>query len=139
MKTCPHRHLTTGPQNSSIHSSLKVDTAQLSIHECTLSHVRLSATLWTVARQALLSMGLCRQEHWRGLPCPPPGGPPDPETGPASLTSPALAGGFFATNVTWEARTNSLMGSVPQRLGCPPVCPPATNCYPSSMCGGPWL
>ena len=23
-------------------------------------------------------MGLCRQEHWSGLPCPPPGGLPDP-------------------------------------------------------------
>ena len=53
--------------------------------------------------QAPLSVGLCRQEHWGGLPCPPPGGPPDPETGPASLTSPALAGGFFAAGTTWEA------------------------------------
>ena len=27
-----------------------------------------SATLWTVARQAPLSMGLFRQEYWGGLP-----------------------------------------------------------------------
>ena len=30
-------------------------------------------TLWTVGHQALLSMGVCRQEYWSGLPCPPPG------------------------------------------------------------------
>ena len=32
------------------------------------------ATPWTVARQAPLSMGFSRQEHWSGLPCPPPAG-----------------------------------------------------------------
>ena len=32
------------------------------------SHVRLLATLWTVARQAPLSMGFSRQEYWSGLP-----------------------------------------------------------------------
>ena len=30
-------------------------------------------TLWTVAHQAPLSIGFSRQEHWSGLPCPPPG------------------------------------------------------------------
>lgn len=34
-------------------------------------------------------------------PCPPPGVLP----GPVSLKSPALPGGFFATNATWEAPT----------------------------------
>ena len=37
------------------------------------SHVWLFATLWTEARQNLLSMGFSRQEYWSGLPCPPPG------------------------------------------------------------------
>ena len=37
------------------------------------SHVQLFATLWTVAHQAPLSMGFSRQDHWSGLPCPPPG------------------------------------------------------------------
>ena len=32
----------------------------------------------TAARQAPLSMGFSRQEHWSGLPCPPPGDLPDP-------------------------------------------------------------
>ena len=31
-----------------------------------LSHVPLFATLWTIAHQALLSMGFSRQEYWRG-------------------------------------------------------------------------
>ena len=33
---------------------------------------------WTVAGQAPLSMGFSRQEYCSGLPCPPPGGLPDP-------------------------------------------------------------
>ena len=33
------------------------------------SHVWLFVTLWTVAYQASLSMGFCRQEYWSGLPC----------------------------------------------------------------------
>ena len=37
-----------------------------------LSRVQLFATPWTVAHQALLSMGFSRQEDWSGLPCPPP-------------------------------------------------------------------
>ena len=43
------------------------------------SHVSLFVTLWTVARLAPLSIGFSRQEHWSGLPCPPPGNLPYPE------------------------------------------------------------
>ena len=42
---------------------------------CVLSHfspVQLFVTPWTVACQAPLSMGFSRQEHWSGLPSPPP-------------------------------------------------------------------
>ena len=45
---------------------------------CRFSQVRLFVTLWTIARQASLSMGLSRQEYCSGLPCPPPGDLPDP-------------------------------------------------------------
>ena len=38
-----------------------------------LSHVRLSETPWTVAYQALPSMGFSRQEYWSGVPLPSPG------------------------------------------------------------------
>ena len=57
---------------------------------------------WPIACQAPLSMGFSRQEHWSGLPCPPAGDLPDPKTEPTFLTSPVLAGGFFATSATWE-------------------------------------
>ena len=36
------------------------------------------AAPWTVAHQALLSMGFPRQEYWNGLPFPSPGDLPDP-------------------------------------------------------------
>ena len=38
------------------------------------------ATLWTVARQASLSVGYSRQEHWSGLPFPSPGELSDPRS-----------------------------------------------------------
>ena len=40
-------------------------------------------------------MGFSWPEYWSGLPFPPPGDFPDPGIKPASLASPALAGGFF--------------------------------------------
>ena len=59
-----------------------------------LSRVRLFVTPWTGARQAPLSMGSSRQEHWSGLPFTSPGDLPDPGTEPAS---PALAGGLLTS------------------------------------------
>ena len=47
-----------------------------------------------------LSVGFSRQEYWRGLPLPPPGDLLDSGIKPASLMSPVLAGGFFATSTT---------------------------------------
>ena len=54
---------------------------------CVFSHfsrVRLFATLWTVAHQPPLSIGLSRQEYWSGLPCLPPGDLPNPGIKPLS-------------------------------------------------------
>ena len=48
-------------------------------------------------------MGFSRQEYWNGLSHPPPGDLPNLEIEPTSLVSPALAGRFFTTGVTWEA------------------------------------
>ena len=61
-------------------------------------------TPWTVARQAPLSLGFSRHEYCSGLPFPPAENLPDPGIKPASLMSPALAGGFFTTSATWEAQ-----------------------------------
>ena len=49
-----------------------------------------SATRWTVAHQAPLSMGFSRQEYWSGLPFPTPGDLPDIGIELASPVSPAL-------------------------------------------------
>ena len=49
-----------------------------------LSHVRLIATLWTIAHQAPPSMGFSRQEYWSGLPFPAPGDLPNPGIEPES-------------------------------------------------------
>ena len=76
------------------------------LHACLLGHFSFGqpfTTLQTVAHQALLSMGLSRQEYWSNLPFPPPNNLPNPGTGPMFLVSPALAGGFFTTITTWEA------------------------------------
>ena len=48
-------------------------------------------------------MGFSRQEYWSGLPCPPPRDLPRSGVELESVTSPALAGGFFTTSATWEA------------------------------------
>ena len=66
-------------------------------HVCMLSCSVVSnrADLWTVARQAPLSMGFSRQEYWSGLPCPLLGDLPDPGIKPASPVSPAIAGRFL--------------------------------------------
>ena len=69
----------------------------------TLSHIRLFATLWTVARQASLSMGFSRPEYWSRWPFPSPGDVPEPQMKAASPASP-----------TWEADSLPLC-----HLGCP--------------------
>jgi len=51
-------------------------------------------------------MGFYREQYWSGLPFPPPGDRPNPGIEPESLTTPALAGGFFTTSTTREARSS---------------------------------
>ena len=70
-----------------------------------LSHVSrfwLSVTSWNLCIPAgSSSAGFSRQEYWSVLPCLPPGDLPD------TVTSPALAGGFFTTSATWEDQWGS--------------------------------
>ena len=54
------------------------------------------ATPSAVACQAPLSMRFSKQKYWSGLPFPPPGDLPNPVIKPVS---PALAGGFFTTEL----------------------------------------
>ena len=78
-----------------------------------------SATSWTVAHQAPLSMGFSRQEYWSRLPCPSLGDPPNP--GIESM-SPAL-------------RVDSLP-SEPQGkpIMCVCVCVCVCICYDLNIC-----
>ena len=69
---------------------------------CVCVCVGLFVTPWTVVCQAPQSMGFPRQEYSSGLPFPPP--LPTPGIKPASLESPALAGGFFTTAATVAGR-----------------------------------
>ena len=60
------------------------------------------------------------QEYWSGLPFPPPGNLPNPETETVSPVSPALAGGFLTTKpprkpIGWFPGPCSL-------AGLPPLC-----------------
>ena len=66
------------------------------------SRVWLFETLWTVACQAPLSMGFSKQEY--GVGCHALlRDSSQPRDRTASLTSPALAGGFFTTSATCKA------------------------------------
>ena len=67
------------------------------VRVCSLSHVGLFATPWTVVRRAPLNMGFSSQECWSGLPFPPPADLPNPGVGPMSPASAAMADRFFAT------------------------------------------
>ena len=64
---------------------------------CMLSRVQLVMTRWTVAHQAPLPMEFSRQEYWSGLPFPTPEDLPYLGNELMTPVSPALAGGFFAT------------------------------------------
>ena len=78
---------------SRMHLNLDSETLQIVCVLSCFSHVRLFATLWTVAHQAPLSMGFSRQEYWSRLPFASPGDLPDPGIKPASLTSLHWQGG----------------------------------------------
>ena len=74
-----------------------------------LSHVQLFVTLWTVALQTSLSMGLSRQEYWSGLPCPSSGDlrdsgikPGSPALQVESLPSEPLG----KPNIIWQLKLN---------------------------------
>ena len=85
-------------------------------------------TPWTVVNQAPLSLEFSRQEHWSGLPFPPPGDLPHSGMEPAS---PALAG-RFCTNKPRKSiasmqhkQTNNAMSNVLQnaKVSFIEVCP----------------
>ncbi|XP_070654113.1 EF-hand calcium-binding domain-containing protein 11 isoform X2 [Bos indicus] len=73
MVSAPARlHTSAFTQESALKSLLDLCVRQ--------SCVQLYVTPWTVAQQALLSVGFSRQEYWSGSPFPSPGDLPDPES-----------------------------------------------------------
>ena len=72
-----------------------------------MSCVWLFVTPWTIAHQASLSLGFCRQEYWSGLPFPSARDLPHSEV---ELASPALAGRFFTIWATREATASNFPG-----------------------------
>ena len=68
--------------------------------------VRLFATLWTVARQAPLSIAFSRQEYWSGLPFPSAGDLPRPPLHQTYVSCrTCIAGKFFTTEPLRKPRT----------------------------------
>ena len=67
-----------------------------------LSRVLFFAIPWTVAYQALPSMGFSRQEYWSGLPFPSPGDLPKPGI---KLGSPTLQADSLPTELRGKPRT----------------------------------
>ena len=62
-----------GPIPGNLHSFPKIVGINFPLIEVkSLSRVRLFVTPWTIAYQALPSMGFSRQEYWSGLPFPSP-------------------------------------------------------------------
>ena len=100
-----------------------------------------SETLWTIAHQDPLSIGFSRQEYWGGLPCPPPGGLPNPgkiEPGsPALRADPLLLshlGKPLHISMAWyivcyTAAAKSLQS-------CPTLCDPRDGSPPGSPVPG---
>ena len=74
----------------------------ISLHTCHFSSVSLSVTLWTIACQAIMSMGFSRQKYWNRLPCIPPGDLLYPGIKHTSFISPAFIRGFITISTTWE-------------------------------------
>ena len=69
------------------------------------SPARLFVILWTVARQAPLTMRFSRHEYWNGSPCPPHGDLPVLGIKPVSRKSLVLqAGSSQVTGAIWEAQ-----------------------------------
>ena len=75
------------------------------VRECSAASVKSdSVTSGAVAHQAPLFMRILQARILEWVAMPSPGDPPNPVIKPTPLTSSLLAGGFFTTHATWEAR-----------------------------------
>ena len=81
---------------------------------------RLSATPWTGAHQAPLSMGFSSREYWSGLLYLTPRDLPDPGMDPVSL-APDISDGMEETYSSWLPRACPWLSSLPEGAGGSPV------------------
>ena len=80
-----------------VHASNQQPRDSLLVFVSSRSGVSDSATPWTAAHQAPLSLGFSRQGYWIGLPFPSPGDLPDPGIEPRS---PALQADSLPTELS---------------------------------------
>ena len=85
-----------------------------------------------IARQAPLSMGFSRQEYWSGLPCPSPGGLPNPGIEPRTLI---LQTDSLLSEILGKPK-NTGVGSL--SLGEGNGTPLQYSCLENTMDGGAW-
>ena len=83
------------------HLNYSILCAYISLCAVCAQLLQVFVTPWAVARQAPLSIGFSRQACWSALSFPSPG---HLCSSGIECSTPALAGGFFTTSVTWEAR-----------------------------------
>ena len=79
---------------------------------CTLSHVRLLVTPWTIACKTPLSMGFSRQESWSSLPFPSPSYLPYSGIEPMSLVPKASQVGSLPAEPPEKPLNGSLVNEV---------------------------
>ena len=84
-----------------IHIYVEIAHSCVCVLNC-FSHGQFFATLWTIAFQALPSVGFSSQEYWSGLLFPSAGNLPNPGIKIMYFKSSALADGFFTTSITWK-------------------------------------
>ena len=111
---------------------------------CVLSLLVESDSLWPRGLQPsrlLCPWGFSRQEYWSGVPCPPPGGLPDPGTEPRSptlqantLPSELLLLLLSRVSCVWLSAspwTTRLPCLSPTPRACSNSCPLSQWCYPT--------
>ena len=108
---------------------------------CILGRVQLFATPCTAARQAPLPMGFSREEYWRGLPFPSPGGLPHPGIKPGSPASqadslPPEPPGKLETDKWWLSPLSpaaAAAAAAKALQSCPTPCDPIDGSPPSPL------
>ena len=106
-----------------------------SVHLCVLSHVQLYVILWTVALQALLSMGFSRQEYWSGFQLL-PRDLPYPWIGLTSPASPAPQGDSLMLSHQGSPIFSCCVVAGLVTQSCPILCVPMDGSPPGSSVHG---